>query len=78
MPKRELSEAKHVVLDRALALDPTLQPRRGAPLGHKRAEQQVPRKGTLNTQPTGLAAFFSVHILDNIVCNLYFCRNKHP
>ena len=47
MPKRELSEAKHVVLDRALALDPTLQPRRGAPLGHKRAERQVPRRGTL-------------------------------
>ena len=27
---------------------PCAQPRRGAPLGHKRAERQVPRRGTLN------------------------------
>ena len=38
------------VEDPTLFERPCAQPRRGAPLGHKRAEQQVPRRGTLNAQ----------------------------
>ena len=34
--------------DATLFEGPCKQPRRGAPLGHKRAEQLVPRRGTLN------------------------------
>ena len=42
--------------DATLFEGPCKQPRRGAPLGHKRAERQVPRRGTLNAQPSRLVA----------------------
>ena len=42
--------------DATLFEGPCKQPRRGAPLGHKRAEQLVPRRGTLNPQPSRLVA----------------------
>ena len=52
--------------DATLFEGPCKQPRRGAPLGHKRAEQQVPRRGTLNAQPSRpVAAMMRKHLWES-------------
>ena len=58
MPKRELSEAKHVVLDRALALDPTLLHRRCTPLGHSNRIGTGAPKGNFIFPPVHLKFLF--------------------
>ena len=60
------------VEDPTLFERPCAQPRRGAPLGHKRAEQLVPRRGTLNA-PAGKWSSLSGHLCQDDCCLSKFC-----